>query len=112
MKNVVSIVAVALTSAYGLLTAVAGISQTKNKDIQLWASISMIISGVLLVASAIFLAARSGLSLYVLVIGLVAMHILAVNNGLHMHGKINPAHHLVRLCISALLAGLAFWTMR
>jgi len=52
----------------------------------------------------LFALGRLGIHATVLLIGLVATHALAVANGLYMHGKINPSHHVGRLGLSLLLA--------
>ena len=106
------LIAVALAGVYGLLTALGGSSQLKAKQIQPWAATLMIADGLLLIAAAILLVVQALLALYLLLIGLIIMHILAIHNGLEVHGQINLRHHLVRLFISVLIAFLAFWGMR
>lgn len=49
---------------------------------------------------------------YVLVAALTLVHVLAVNNGMQLHGRINLQHHVARFGVSVLIAGLAFWAAR
>ena len=105
--NILSLLAAILAGAYGLLSAFAGWSQIRAGAIQRWAAASMIASGLVLVISAGLLVAKSPIALLVLIIGLLAMHILAINNGLKMHGRLTPSHHIARLVLSLLIIGLA-----
>ena len=106
------VIASILAGLYGALTVFAGISQTKGKNIQYWAAISMIIAGLTIIISAVLLIVKVWLSSSLLIIGLAGIHLLAINNGLKVHGKINPTHHIARLVLSVLIAGLAIWGTR
>ena len=110
--HILTILAAILAGAYGILIAFAGWSQTQTQEIQLWAAVSMLISGLIIVVSARLLIAKVAISPYILIIALLTVHILAINNGLKMHGKITPSHHIVRFIISLLIASLAFLGMR
>ena len=68
----------------------------------------MLGTGLFLLTAAYLLWVGSAYTLTVLLIGLVAMHALAVANGLRMHGKINPSHHVGRLGLSLLLLALTY----
>ncbi len=105
------IIAGLLVGLYGLLNAFAGFSQLKARKIQAWSAWLMLGFGLLLLASGVMLVMRLPVALVLLVIGLVAIHLLTINNGFHLHGKINPAHHLLRLAVSVILFGLAFWSL-
>ena len=107
-----TILAAILTGAYRILTAFAGWSQTRAQEIQYWAAISMVISGLAIAISAGLLIAKVSVALYILIIGLLTVHILTINNGLKMHGKITPSHHIVRLMLSLLIVSLAILGMR
>lgn len=103
-----AIVGVILAAVYGVLTALAGTLQFRNRQIQPWSAALMVLSGlVLLLVSLMW--ARSW-ALYALVAGLLAIHLAAINNGLRLHGKITPSHHLVRLALSVLL--IVLWFVR
>lgn len=103
-----AIVGVILAVVYGVLTALAGTLQFRNRQIQPWSAALMVLSGlVLLLVSLMW--ARSW-ALYALVAGLLAIHLAAINNGLRLHGKITPSHHLVRLALSVLL--IVLWFVR
>lgn len=101
-----------LTCLYGILNAFAGLSQLKVKEIRTWSAWFMLGSGLLLVVSGVILALKLPLALFTLTLGLIAIHLLTINNGLKLYGKINPGHHLFRLAISAILFSLAFWSRR
>ncbi len=66
----------------------------------------MALSGLVLLLAALMWG-RSWV-VYALVSGLLAIHVAAINNGLRLHGKVTPAHHVVRLALSALLVVLWF----
>jgi hypothetical protein len=97
-----------LSGIYGLLTAFAGLTLIRTRKVPVWAAWSFFLCGLLVVAAGILTLFRSGSALWVLVIGLLGIHALAINNGFKLFGKINPAHHLARLLISALLMGLTY----
>lgn len=105
-----SLISGSLTALYGILNTFAGVSQLKARMIQPWSAWCMMISGLLLVASGILLLFNLPLAIPFLVIGLIAIHLLTITNGLHMHGIINPGHHLLRLAFSLILLGLAYWS--
>ena len=66
-------------------------------------------SGLILVFGAIMLISGIALAPYIIFGGLVAIHLLAINYGLKIVGKINPRHHLTRLALSLFILGLTFW---
>lgn len=87
---------------YGLLNILAGLVQIKLKQIDFWASIAMMVGGSLIALAVITTAA----GLHVLLAGLIVIHIVTMNNGVKLHGKLNPKHHLIRLAFSILLVAL------
>lgn len=90
--------------AYGILTISTGIIvQLQQKEINLWASILMIIGGILTAGSIIFKSILSYYAIYLLIIGLLLIHAAAINNGFKMYGRINIKHHLIRLSVSILI---------
>jgi len=104
--NAITICLFILGISYGGLNILAGIIQMKQNDINLWASLTMIIGGTIIISSIIF----SYLLMYhissLLILGLVLIHITAISNGFRIHGKINPKHHIIRLGISILIIAL------
>jgi hypothetical protein len=105
-------IAMILSLVYGLLTAFAGLSQFRHKNIQAWAAWGLLVFGLLVATGGLLLLLSPGLSLPVMVVGLVGIHLLAINNGLKIFGKINPSHHLFRLLVSLTLLGLALLGLR
>jgi hypothetical protein len=107
-----ALIAGILVGLYGLVNALAGFSQLKAQQIQPWSAWLMLGSGLLLIFSGVAVAAQLSFALIVLLIGLAAVHLLTLNNGYHLYGKINLQHHIVRLVISVTLCGLAFWGLK
>ncbi|RLE36765.1 hypothetical protein DRJ23_06940 [Candidatus Acetothermia bacterium] len=105
------LIAALLAGFYGAFTVFAGIIQVKAKNIPAWIAIGMVACGFLTTVSAVFVARKAWLAFYLLLIGLVGIHILAVTNGLKMYGKINMVHHLVRAALSVFIVVLAFLSM-
>ena len=101
-----------LTSIYGFLNAFAGFLQIKAKKIQTWSAWLMLGSGLLLLGSGVILVLKLPSALLFLAIGLISIHLLAINNGFHLYGRINIGHHLFRFVVSIILFGLAFWSRR
>jgi hypothetical protein len=97
-----------LSTIYGALTAAAGIAQTKAGRTQRWAAWGLVVSGLVVIAGAVLTWLHAGNAFWVLAAGLVAIHALAINNGLKMFGKINPSHHVARLVISVVLLALTY----
>jgi hypothetical protein len=106
-----SLIAGALICLYGILNAFAGFSQLKAKEIQPWSAWLMLGTGLLLTVSGVTMAMQLSFSLFVLMIGLLAIHLLTINNGYRLHGKINLRHHLFRLVVSVILVFLSFWSL-
>ena len=102
----------ALVVVYGTLTALAGLGQLKVKRIQAWAACGMILCGLAVDAAAVLMVTGSTASAWVLAAGLAGIHLLALNNGRRMFGRVNPFHHLARLVISVLLLWLAVLALR
>lgn len=94
------IVLIFIGGIYGILTILAGIVQLKQKKINKWANLLMILGGSLILTSII---PDFNLGIYILVTGLISIHVSAINNGYKMYGKINLKHHVIRLCISTAL---------
>ena len=87
---------------YGCLTIFAGTIQLKQRKISIQSSLSMVLGGLLLIAS-IVLSINISYTIFMLAISLLLIHITAIVNGLKMYGRINPRHHVIRLSISMLL---------
>jgi hypothetical protein len=104
--------AAVLCIAYGMMNAFAGLSQLRIKKIQAWAALGMMLFGVIVVAAGILILLRTMTSLWVLLAGLVGIHLLAINNGLKMFRRINPGHHLIRLVVSLVLLALAYLSFK
>jgi hypothetical protein len=107
----VHIIAALLAILYGALTAFGGATQIRAGKIQPWSAAGMVLAGLGLIAAGGLLFWRLHTALYPLGAGLVLMHLLAINNGLRMHGRLTPSHHLIRLAISVLTFGLAWWSL-
>lgn len=91
---------------YGGLTTLAGaiaVIQFKKRQVTLWASILMLLGGILTLFSVVYNSAPPNYTLYTLIAGLFLIHIAAINNGLKIHGRINPKHHLIRFFITMIL---------
>lgn len=101
--NIVVISLFILGILYGGLTILAGSTELKEKNINLWPSLSMIIGGIIIILSIIFKNLSMIFMFILLLTGLIMIHIAAIRNGLNMYGKLNLKHHLVRLGISILI---------
>ncbi len=89
-----------LAILYGALTSFAGFGHSRQDKIQSWAAWGMVLCGGLVMVAGVLALFTSGSSPWTLVVGLIGIHVLAINNGLNMFGKITLSHHLVRLVIS------------
>jgi len=97
-----------LSIIYGVLTAFAGYGQTRTGKIQTWAAWSFVFCGLIVLVAGVMTILQSGSAIWVLVLGLLGIHALAINNGFRMFGKINPSHHLGRLIVSLALFVLTY----
>jgi hypothetical protein len=93
---------------YGGLTAFAGYGQTRAGKIQIWAAWCFALCGLVVVLAGIMTILRSSSAIWVLAFALFGIHLLAINNGYQMFGKINPSHHLARSAISVVLIALTY----
>lgn len=95
---------------YGLMNMMGGIMQLRQKKIQVWSAWLMIIMGFVIIMSGAVVMRQGQMGVTMLIVGLVAIHLLTLNNGWYMYGKINLRHHLLRLGISILLLVLTVWS--
>lgn len=93
---------------YGLLAVLAGPQQWRKGNIAAISANAMLAAGLLLITAGYLVWVASSWALWVLAAGLVGMHIVAIANGLQLHGKITWSHHLGRLVLSLALFGLAY----
>jgi hypothetical protein len=93
---------------YGLLAVMAGPQQWRKGNIPAISANAMLAAGLLLITAGVLVWLASSWALWVLAAGLVGMQVVAIANGLHMHGKITWSHHLGRLVLSLGLFGLAY----
>jgi hypothetical protein len=100
-----------LSAIYGTLTAFAGYGQSKVGKMPMWEVWSFSFSGLIVLAAGILTLLQVGSALWILVVGLFCVHVLAINNGLKMFGKINASHHLVRFIVSVVLIVLTYLGM-
>lgn len=101
--NVWRLVLLLITVLYGGVTFVGAVSQLKEQKLSSWSVFSMIIGSVSIIISAVFNVIAGKNLVMLLIIGLILIHISAIDNGLKMYGKIHLKHHLVRLVISVLV---------
>jgi hypothetical protein len=109
MNHIFGWVAVMISVIYGALTSFAGFSQTKEKRIQIWAAWGLVLCGALVISAGIMTLLDSPSALWILIVGLFGIHVLALNNGVKLFGKINPSHHLARLIVSVVLVILTYF---
>jgi hypothetical protein len=88
---------------YGLLNAYAGWTQWYKAEIPRWSAGGMFVAGLFVMAAGYLVWQEDLFAVWVLLLGLLAIHILTLENGMKLHGKINPGHHLLRLAISLAL---------
>lgn len=112
MENLILLISCLLIGLYGVLNAFTGLSQIGQGKIPVWSASLMLVSGLLIAVSGIMLFGQFSFTLYILIIGLVAIHALTISNGFHLYGKINIRHHLFRFAISIFLFVLAFWNLK
>lgn len=102
----IRIIMITICILYGGLTSAAGGLQVKEKRISTLSSISMITGGLLTAFAAPFSLYAGDYGIYILVSGLLLIHVSAISNGIKMYGHINPSHHIARLIISVLCVTL------
>lgn len=96
-------IAIGAACMYGGITAWGGVMQISRKMIPLWPASGMLIGGMYLLAAAVLIIANPLVEI-LMIPGLVLLHVLAVVNGFHMHGRINLSHHMIRLVLSSIIA--------
>jgi peptidoglycan/LPS O-acetylase OafA/YrhL len=100
-----------LLFGYGLLIALAGPQQWRQKRVQGWSALGMLLAGVLMLFAGYLLWQGAEQALIALLVSLLALHSLTIQNSLHMHGKINWNHHTGRLGLSILLLSLTYFSL-
>ena len=105
------ILTIGLLVVYGLLIAVAGPQQWRQKRIQGWSAAGMLLAGILMLFAASLVWNNSPQALAALLVSLLALHSLTIQNGYYMHGKVNLRHHMGRFGLSLLLLALTYSTV-
>lgn len=103
-----ALLAILLIVVYGLLTGYASFNQFKAKQIQPWSAVGMFGAALALLGAGFLLGETSAYTLPLLIVALLGLHALAVINGLHMRGKINWRHHLMRGILSLTIMALTY----
>jgi hypothetical protein len=111
LMDFLKIFTLVLLIGYGLLIALAGPQQWRQKRVQGWSAIGMLLAGVLMLLAGYLLWQDAHQALVALLISLLALHSLTIQNGMHMHGKINWSHHTGRLGLSILLLSLTYFSL-
>ena len=92
----------ALAAIYGFLTLISGASQFKARKIPMWSAlVQTILGGGILTCT--FLILNKPKVFIILILCFLFMHIIAIVNGLHLYGKINIRHHILRFSISIVI---------
>ncbi len=96
-----------LAVAYGLVSALAALSQRKDVE-RRWPMGLMLGGGLALTAAGVMKALHIGGALPLVVLGAAAVSVAALWNGVK-NGEVHPAHHLVRLGLACgLVAGFVY----
>ncbi len=106
--EIYALAAILLIAVYGLLTAYASFQQFKAKKVSPWAAVGMFAAALALLGAGFLLGESSAFTLPMLIVALLGLLALAMVNGLHMHGKINWRHHLIRGILSLVLVTLTY----
>jgi hypothetical protein len=104
--EIYALLAILIIVVYGLLTAYASYGQFKQGKIEPWPAVGMFVSALAMIGAGLLLGELSPFTLPLLLISVVALHALAAANGLHMHGKVNWRHQLLRGALSLVLVAL------
>jgi hypothetical protein len=108
--EIYALAAILIIVVYSLLTGYASYQQFRANQIEPWAAVGMLAAALALLGAGYLLGGSSRLALPLLIVALLGLHALAITNGLHMHGKINWGHHLLRGILSLVLIGLTYLT--
>lgn len=82
---------------YGGVSLTAGIVNYKRKLVPFWSTLLFSLSGILILTSAM-------IDVFpILIFSLVLIQLLAIANGLHLYGKINLKHHIIRFLLSIII---------
>jgi len=87
-----------VSCTYGILSIAAGISQLKNKELNMKLNciFGVTLGGILIILSNLQMLLATNYLFCILIIGLTDLHISAIINGYLMYGKINLKHHFIR----------------
>lgn len=99
---------IVISSIYGLLSIIAGVSQRNNAISRIRNSglYGLVSGGLLILLSIIGIITNRQIFVISLIAGLLVLHIIAIYNGRIAYGKINIKHHLIRLLLSIWLVAL------
>ncbi len=87
---------------YASLLIFAGLTQYNKKGIPTYSAVGITVSGITLFISSILIFFIPHM-IFLLILSLITIHILTIQNGYYLHGKIHIHHHLIRGCISFII---------
>jgi len=96
-------VGIGLASVYGSASAWAGFMEIRRRTLPAWSAAGMLLGGMLLAVSSVTAVRIPSMGL-VAISALLLLHLMAVANGMHMHGRLHMRHHLVRFVLSCAIA--------
>ncbi|MDT8719072.1 hypothetical protein IAI10_20695 [Clostridium sp. 19966] len=101
--NVISVLMLFLGVAYGLITALAAFAQISKGTLNHVSIFMMLLGAISILISVVERAVLKNNLIYLLILGLLLIHIAAVNNGIKLYGKIHFKHHAARAMLSLLI---------
>jgi hypothetical protein len=90
------------------LAVLAGPQQWRKGNITPVSANAMLATGLILIVAGYLVWVASAWWMWALGIGLLGMHVVAIANGLHVHGKIIWSQHVGRLALSIFLFALSY----
>lgn len=100
-----------LSILYGTASALAAIGMARGRGkVPVRAAGAFGLAGGILVAGGALLIGSVDEGKIAIVVALVALILLALYNGIKLHGKVNPLHLTIRVLLSLAILGLSFST--
>lgn len=93
---------------YGATIAFSAIKAMRQEKLSSSAAAAMGFTGLVIMFSALFIPFKIQPAFYALLVGIIAMHALAIKKEKDTHGEFSPKNHLMQIIISLVVVGLTF----
>jgi len=97
------VITLLLVSIYGVLLIFAAFMGLRGRDTSVWSNIAMIMGSILMIFGPFMDLYKNTSMIYILILGLMLIHIAAINYDYRIFNTISIRDNILRMCISSII---------